>query len=234
MKSMGQYRGVDSFCVAEDGFEVVASLVGEDERRALIDAVGNVDAAGRRNMLAIAAVAEFADSRRLLELVRSHTGGEPRAVRAIWFNKSPEANWLVAWHQDLAIAVRERVEAPGFSGWSVKEGVPHVQPPAEVLERMLTVRVHLDDADAENGALRVIGGTHLAGRLDAEQIKAARRERVEMICTAQAGDALLMRPLLLHASGRSASDRSRRVLHLEYAAEALPHGLRWQSEYSSL
>ena len=227
---MRMLGGVGSFCIAEDGFEIVAALVGEDERRSLIDAVGDVEVAGRRNMLAIGAVAEFAHSQRLIELVRSHTGGEPRAVRAIWFNKSPEANWLVAWHQDLAIAVRKRVEAPGFGGWSVKEGVPHVQPPAEVLERMLTVRVHLDDADAENGALRVIGGIHLAGRLDAEQIEAARRERAETICTARAGDALLMRPLLLHASGRSNSDRPRRVLHLEYAAMALPHGLRWQAE----
>ena len=227
---MGQDRGVESFRVAEEGFEIAAALVGADERRALIDAVGDVDVAGRRNMLAIGAVAEFAHSRRLIELVRSHTGGEPWAVRAIWFNKSPEANWLVAWHQDLAIAVRERVEAPGFGGWSVKEGVPHVQPPAEVLERMLTVRVHLDDADAENGALRVIGGTHLAGRLDAEQIETVRREREETICTARAGDALLMRPLLLHASGRSTSERPRRVLHLEYAAESLPYGLRWQAE----
>ncbi|WP_198421790.1 phytanoyl-CoA dioxygenase family protein [Lacipirellula parvula] len=218
---------MDSFCVAEDGFEVVAGLVGSEERRGLIEAVGDVDAAGRRNMLAIAAVAAFAHSRGLVELVRSHTGGEPRAARAIWFNKSPEANWLVAWHQDLAIAVRERVEAPGFGGWSVKEGVPHVQPPAEVLERMLTVRVHLDDADAENGALRVIPGTHLAGRLDAGQIEAVRCERAETICTARAGDALLMRPLLLHASGRSTSERPRRVLHIEYAGWELPHGLAW-------
>jgi ectoine hydroxylase-related dioxygenase (phytanoyl-CoA dioxygenase family) len=224
---MGQDHGVESFRVAEDGFEVVAALVGEDDRRALIDAVGNVDVAGRRNMLAIAAVAEFAHSRRLIELVRMHTGGEPRAVRAIWFNKSPEANWLVAWHQDLAIAVRERVEAPRFGGWSVKEGVPHVQPPAEVLERMLTVRVHLDDADAENGALRVLAGTHRSGRLSAERIEAARCERAETICAARAGDALLMRPLLLHASGRSTSERPRRVLHLEYAGCELPHGLAW-------
>ncbi|WP_428306279.1 phytanoyl-CoA dioxygenase family protein [Lacipirellula sp.] len=216
-----------SFRVAEDGFELVPAFVGVDERRSLVESVGDVEAAVRRNMLAIAAVAEFAHSRRLIKLVRSHTGGEPRAVRALWFNKSPEANWLVAWHQDLAIAVRERVEAPGFGGWSVKEGVPHVQPPAEVLERMLTVRVHLDDADAENGALRVIPGTHREGRLDAEQIEAARRERAEAICTARAGDALLMRPLLLHASGRSTSERPRRVLHIEYAGWELPHGLAW-------
>lgn len=150
-------------------------------------------------------------------------------MRAIWFNKSAEANWLVAWHQDLAIAVRERVETPGFEAWSVKEGVPHVQPPVEVLQLMLTVRIHLDDADEENGALQVIAGTHRLGRLSAEQIATLREDRREILCAATAGDALLMRPLLLHASGRSTSDRPRRVLHIEYAGAELPGGLAWQS-----
>lgn len=219
-----------TYRIAEDGFELVAGLVDRATRLALIEAVGDVDAAGRRNMLATAAVAELAGSRPMVDLVRLHTGGAPRAVRAIWFNKSPETNWLVAWHQDLAIAVRERIETPGFGGWSVKEGAPHVQPPAEILERMLTVRIHLDDADEENGALRVLPGTHTLGRLEPERVTILRSERDEVVCRAQAGDALLMRPLLLHASGRSTSDRPRRVLHLEYAAEELPGGLKWRDE----
>lgn len=218
---------MEHYRIAEHGFELVAGLVGEAERRELLDAVGVVDAAGRRNMLAVPAVTALATSQKLLELVRCHTGGAPRPVRAIWFNKSAEANWLVAWHQDLAIAVRERIETPGFEAWSVKEGVPHVQPPAAVLERMLTVRIHLDDADERNGALRVIAGSHRLGRLDAEQIANLREERGETLCAAAAGDALLMRPLLLHASGRSTNDRPRRVLHLEYAGEDLPGGLGW-------
>lgn len=219
---------METYRVAEDGFELVAGLADRATRLALIEAVGEGGAAGRRNMLATAAVTGLAGSRRLLELVHSHTGGAPRAVRAIWFNKSPETNWLVTWHQDLAIAVRERVETPGFGGWSVKDGVPHVQPPAAILERMLTVRIHLDDADEANGALRVLPGTHRLGRLEAESVAMLRSERDEVVCTALAGDALLMRPLLLHASGRSTSDRPRRVLHLEYAAEELPGGLVWR------
>jgi ectoine hydroxylase-related dioxygenase (phytanoyl-CoA dioxygenase family) len=109
----------------------------------------------------------------------------------------------------------------------VKEGVVHVQPPVEVLQRMLTVRIHLDDTDGENGALRVIAGTHQMGRLTSEQISELREERAETLCVAAAGDALLMRPLLLHASGRSTNDRQRRVLHIEYAATELPGGLAW-------
>ena len=102
-----------------------------------------------------------------------------------------------------------------------------MQPPVEVLERMLTVRIHLDDADERNGALRVIPDSHRLGRLNADQIAGLREERDETLCAAAAGDALLMRPLLLHASGRSTNDRPRRVLHLEYAGHDLPSGLEW-------
>lgn len=214
--------------IAEHGFELVAGLVGEAERRELLDAVGDGNVAGRRNMLAVPAVAALAKSKKLLDLVQRYAGGEPRPVRAIWFNKSAQANWLVAWHQDLTIAVRERIETAGFEAWSVKEGVPHVQPPTEVLERMLTVRIHLDDADEENGALQVIAGTHRLGRLSAEQIATLREDRRQILCAADAGDALLMRPLLLHASGRSTNNRPRRVLHLEYAGEELPGVLEWR------
>jgi hypothetical protein len=167
---------VERFRVAEHGFELIAHLVDEAERRELLDAVGALDVAGRRNMLMVSAVAALAKSEKLLDLVRLHTGGSPRPVRAIWFNKSAEANWLVAWHQDLAIAVRKRVDVSGFGAWSVKEGVPHVQPPVEVLQRMLTVRVHLDDADGENGALRVMAGTHQLGRVKSEERLCARRQ----------------------------------------------------------
>jgi hypothetical protein len=221
--------GVELNQIAEHGFELVAGLIDEAERRELLGTVGAVNVAGRRNMLAVPAVAALANSKKLLDLVQRYTGGEPRAVRAIWFNKSAEANWLVAWHQDLAIAVRERIETPGFEAWSVKEGVPHVQPPVEVLERMLSVRIHLDDADGENGALRTIASTHRLGRLNAEQIAMLRENRGETLCAASAGDALLMRPLLLHASGRSTSDRPRRVLHIEYAGEEPPGGLAWHA-----
>jgi ectoine hydroxylase-related dioxygenase (phytanoyl-CoA dioxygenase family) len=81
-------------------------------------------------------------------------------VRAIFFDKSSGSNWLVPWHQDLTIAVASKCEAPGFGPWSVKDGIPHVQPPDELLKQMIALRLHLDDCDASNGALRVIPGSH--------------------------------------------------------------------------
>ena len=177
-------------------------------------------------------VSALARSAPLLDLVGPHLSAPPLPVRAIYFDKSPEANWLVSWHQDLTLALAARVEHPGFGPWSLKDGVPHVQPPVEMLAQMLTVRLHLDAADETNGALRVLPGSHRLGRLSAERIQLLRGEGPEVLCAATVGDALLMRPLLLHASGRSTSPRHRRVLHLEYAAFPLPPALQWHETAS--
>jgi len=152
-------------------------------------------------------------------------------VRAILFDKTPDANWKVAWHQDLTIAVRERAEAPGFGPWSEKAGIPHVQPPAAVLERMLTVRVHLDDCGRENGPVQVIPGSHAHGRLAADEISRWRETREPVFCTSARGGALVMRPLILHASSPATQPGHRRVVHLELAADALPHGLEWHGRW---
>lgn len=213
--------------IEHDGVALVQGVLGPVERSELLAELGPVAGAGRRGLLALPAVAGIARSPRIIALVRPHLPAEPLPVRAIYFDKSPDANWLVPWHQDLSLAVRTRAEVPGFGPWSTKDGIPHVQPPVECLERMLTVRIHLDDTDESNGALRVLPGSHRLGRLSPGRIQQQRREVPEALCTASAGDALLMRPLLLHASGRSTSDRHRRILHLEYAGFALPAGLDW-------
>ena len=213
--------------IESHGFAIVPEVIDAGEQQALAVALGTVCGAGQRGLLAEPAVAALARSARLIELVRPHLPGEPRAVRAIYFDKSSESNWLVAWHQDVTLALAERIETPGFGPWSIKEGVAHVQPPVELLGQMLTIRLHLDDADAANGALRVLPGSHRAGRLSAEQIRGLRALQPEVLCTVKAGGATLMRPLLLHASSRSTTHRRRRVLHIEYAGFALPAGLQW-------
>jgi hypothetical protein len=213
--------------LAEHGFTVASPVLDAAAQRDLIAALGPTGSAGRRGLLADPAVAVIARSEKFLALLRPHLPCEPVPVRAIYFDKTPETNWGVAWHQDLTIALRNRAEHPGFGPWSTKDGVPHVQPPVALLEQMLTVRLHLDDADESNGALRVIPGSHRHGRLSAAQIQELRDQQGEHLCAVCAGDALLMRPLLLHASSRSTSDRHRRVLHIEYAAFPLPVGLEW-------
>jgi hypothetical protein len=209
------------------GFMLIGGALDADEQHELRAQLGPALTAGRRGVLADPAVRQWAHSERLLQLVRPHLPAEPKAVRAIYFDKTPETNWLVAWHQDLTLALHKRVDMPGFGPWSVKDGISHVQPPVELLEQMLTVRLHLDDADESNGALRVLPSSHQSGRLSAEAIAHERARRSEFLCVARAGDALLMRPLLLHASGRSQKASHRRVLHIEYAGFALPAPLAW-------
>ncbi len=209
------------------GYAICPGVLDADTQVRLLPQFGPLTRAGRRALLADPSISTLARSPTLLDLVRPHLTGEPVPVRALAFDKSVTLNWLVSWHQDLTLAVRERIEVPGFGPWSWKQGIPHVQPPVEWLESMLAVRLHLDDTDETNGALRVLPGTHRLGRLAPDQIQELRRQRPEVLCRVRAGDALLMRPLILHASGRSESSRPRRVIHLEYASRPLPGGLEW-------
>jgi hypothetical protein len=209
------------------GFAFAREVLSPQECEELITLLGPVTGAGRRHLLADPAVARLATSERLLGLIRPHLVEGPSAVRAIYFDKSPDANWLVPWHQDLTLAVRERIDLPEFGPWSIKDGMPHVQPPSHLLAQMLTLRLHLDDADESNGALRVLPGSHSHGKLNAAQIGTWRDTQAAFTCRAKAGDALLMRPLLLHASSRSTNSAHRRILHIEYAGFALPAGLHW-------
>ena len=174
-----------------------------------------------------ARVQELANSQELISFLERVTGSKPFPVRAIFFDKTSQANWLVPWHQDLAIAVAAQVETPGYSGWSVKDGVVHVHPPQEILEGMVTLRLHLDDCFAENGALKVIPGSHRRGKLAATQISDCTKSIAEVGCEVRKGGALLMRPLLLHASSPAKEPIHRRVLHVEYATKDLANGLKW-------
>lgn len=155
------------------------------------------------------------------------TGGSLVPVRSILFDKTADQNWPVAWHQDLTISVREKMMAAGYGPWSVKDGVDHVQPPVSLLEQMVTVRVHLDETSAGNGALKVIPGSHQLGKIPAESIR-AHTEGSHVVCECEPGDVFLMSPLLLHASSRSATPLRRRIVHIEYAPpQALEKGLTW-------
>lgn len=165
-----------------------------------------------------------AASTKIKFLAESVLGAEAFAVQAILFDKPPEANWKVPWHQDLTIAVRERKDVLGFGPWSIKAEALHVQPPAYVLQRMLAIRVHLDNCDESNAPLRVIPGSHLLGRLSTDQIGQISRHP-KTSGPVEAGGAMLMRPLLLHASSASRLPAHRRVIHIEFASSRLPGGL---------
>lgn len=186
---------------------------------------------GARNLLDLSQVRAVAAGPAVRTLIEPVVGSQAIAVRALFFDKTAEANWPVLWHQDLTVAVAARHDRDGWGPWSIKAGVPHVEPPANLLAGMLTVRLHLDDCHADNGPLRVLPGSHTLGRLGREAIARLRAETPEHVVIAPLGSALLMRPLLVHASSPAASPSRRRVLHLEFARRhALPPPLTWASE----
>ncbi len=221
----------DSNQIECEGFAIVPQVLDEKACEKLRCLLGDANGAGTRGMLCAPEVMRLSHSV-FADLVRPHLPAEPIPVRGLYFDKRPGKNWLVAWHQDLTLALKEQAELPGWGPWSVKDGVPHVQPPVDLLKQMLTVRLHLDDADESNGALRVVSGSHRFGRLNAESTAKCRKTHPEVLCAAKAGDALLMRPLLLHASSRSTNERSRRVLHIEFAGFSLPPPLAWRETAS--
>jgi hypothetical protein len=148
-------------------------------------------------------------------------------VRAILFDKTPGANWALGWHQDRTVAVAHRFERPGWGPWSIKRGVQHVEPPFTVIERMLTVRVHLDPVPADNAPLLIAPGSHRLGRLREGEIDAAVRRCGVIACLAERGDVWVYATAIVHASAASTGYAHRRVLQVDYAAEALEPPLRW-------
>lgn len=217
--------------VEEDGFAVVPACLDETT----VELLGKQFDDARypeRNLLSIPSIRDVAVSQRVRKIMESILGPECFAVRGIFFNKTRSSNWKVVWHQDLTIAVSQRADVTGFGPWTRKTGILHVQPPQDVMTGLLAIRLHLDESAIENGPLRVLPGSHRYGRLSAEQIRNWRKESA-VTCTVPKGGALVMRPLLLHASSSCAIPNSRRVIHLEFAEAELPHGLSWHDRISA-
>ena len=172
--------------------------------------------AGARHVLSVGAVNVFAADRRLLDLAAQFVGRGAVPFRATLFDKSADANWLVAWHQDTALPLRQRVDDTEWGPWSTKGGALYAHAPAWALERVIALRVHLDDSTATNGPLRVLPGTHRLGVLRDDEIQRLSQELTAVDCITSAGGVIAMRPLTVHSSSKSSDDRPRRVLHIEY------------------
>ncbi|MGH6816840.1 MAG: phytanoyl-CoA dioxygenase family protein [Hyphomicrobiaceae bacterium] len=212
---------------ARDGVAILPAMLGREDLSPL-EPVFEAVAGGAR---------QFAIDRTLVRRLQEHEGlartasylqGEPaRLVRVVAFDKTPEANWFVPWHQDRTIAVTERRTVPGYDRWTRKDGCCHVEPPVILLERMVTLRIHFDRCTLDDGPLEVVCGSHLGGRLDKPRIARLVAADAGTMCLAERGDIVAMRPLIVHRSQRAKKPTRRRVLHLEYAAAVLPDGMTW-------
>jgi hypothetical protein len=225
--------------IADNGYAMLLSAYPATEIQAIRDEctsalshgesslhAGDGSVYGARNVLQLWPSAASVWRRRSLStLLVAVLGPRFGLVRVLFFDKPPGQSWALPWHRDLTIAVKNnRLPSGRFAKPTKKAGVPHIQAPQEVLDNMLTLRLHLDDALEETGPLKVIPGSHLCFE------KPSCAERPAETIIAGAGDVLAMRPLLLHCSGRSHPDtrRHRRILHLEFAGTPeLADGFAW-------
>jgi hypothetical protein len=212
-----------------DGFVTLRGVLRKDECAALAElaARASVGSAGTRCLLSLPWCQSLAAQLRRHPAIAKLMPVDHVAAQCTYFEKSVARNWLVPIHQDLGIPVAARVDSPALHGWSEKEGTLFVQAPVELLRELLAVRVHLDDCLQGDGPLQVLPGTHERGRFEPEAAAQARRAGPVVACTLERGDALLMRPLLLHASSKASGASRRRVLHFLFGPRRLPHGLRW-------
>jgi len=164
-------------------------------------------------------------------IIQQIFGEDYFVAKSIYFDKPAESNWFVAYHQDLTISVDKKIETEGFNRWTVKNNQFSVQPPIEILQRNFTIRIHLDDTNENNGALKVISGSHQKGINRPETIDwSIKKEETRNV---DKGGVMIMKPLLLHASSRTTNQQKRRVIHIEFSNCELPDGLEW-AEFESI
>ncbi len=218
--------------IQEDGFEIKPHFISNRKLHFIKDEIENfsdIDSNyGIRNAdKKYPRIKEIAHSSRLINQAKKILGSTPKLVRVIFFDKTPEQNWLVAWHQDKTIALNQKMALAGWNCWTLKDNVHHVQPPITVLNSMITFRLHLDDADKDNGCLKVIPKSHQKGILSHQAISQIAKTTSAFLCEVKAGDLVIMKPHIIHSSSKSKNPKHRRIIHIEYSNYLLPKGLEW-------
>lgn len=225
----------------ENGFSVLIDLYSENEISQILTCIENAEQDGNsfmktKDLFAIRQlikdVPELTDllfNRKLTKLISELSESEYFLTKAIYFDKPSESNWFVAYHQDLSISVDKKADVENYVNWTFKKGQNGVQPPIEILQDTITIRIHLDKTDKNNGALKVIPKSHLRGIIRADS-KDWNIEN-EFICEVEKGGAMLMKPLTLHASNRTTNGNKRRVIHLEFNKHKLTEPLAWLEYY---
>lgn len=223
--------------LANLGFDIIPDVISEGEIDNIINLIAIADSSGasfrksndlfaiRQFFKHMPAVGDIVMSSKPGNLVKETYGENYFVVKSIYFDKPPASNWFVSYHQDLTISVSDRIAVDGFGFWTLKEGQFAVQPPLEILQDNITIRIHLDDTSNSNGALKVIPGSHLKGIYRPETINWDIEAEVD--CEVPRGGAMIMKPLLLHSSGRTLNNKRRRVIHIEFSRYKLPGGLQW-------
>jgi ectoine hydroxylase-related dioxygenase (phytanoyl-CoA dioxygenase family) len=229
--------------ISQQGFAIIESVFASNEIDSLLSAISEVDSstptfrrsndlyAVRQFLIEVPATIDLIFKNKLNRIIKELFSDEFFVVKSIYFDKPSNSNWFVSFHQDLTISVDKKLKLDGYGPWTTKHNQFAVQPPVQILQDNFTIRIHLDDTGKENGALRVIPKSHLKGICRPETIDWTKE--CEVICNVPKGGIMIMRPLLLHSSGRTTNGRRRRVIHIEFSRSRLPEELKW-SEFISI
>jgi ectoine hydroxylase-related dioxygenase (phytanoyl-CoA dioxygenase family) len=226
--------------IANNGFATVEAVYSNDEIDSLLQVLAQIDSnkATFRKTADLFAIRQFLKevpnviplifTPTLATIISEVFGDNFFVVKSIYFDKPSASNWFVAYHQDLTISVDKKLDLLGFGPWTTKQNQFAVQPPLTILQDNFTIRIHLDDTDASNGALKVINQSHLKGIYRPETINWD--EETEIICPVKKGGIMFMKPLLLHASNKTTNQAQRRVIHIEFSRSDLPENLNWSEQ----
>jgi ectoine hydroxylase-related dioxygenase (phytanoyl-CoA dioxygenase family) len=223
--------------ITEEGFAIIEDIFTDDEIQTILSRIEVADKSApafkisddlfaiRQFLKMVPAATRIIFNNKLKSVIADLFGNDCFVVKSIYFDKPEQSNWFVAYHQDLTISVDKKLLIDGFGPWTVKQNQFSVQPPMKILENNFTIRIHLDNTDENNGALKVVPQSHLKGVYRTEAVDWEREK--ETICNVKKGGIMIMRPLLLHASNRSTNNNKRRVIHIEFSNVQLPGELKW-------
>lgn len=223
--------------IVENGFTIINNMFSDEEVQNISEAIENIDTsketfrksedlfAIRQFLKEVPEVQHLIFNDNLKAVISELFGEKYFVVKSIYFDKLETSNWYVAYHQDLTISVDQKIQLEGFGPWTTKQNQFAVQPPLDILENIYTIRIHLDDTDENNGALKVVPGSHAKGIYRPETIDWT--IETEEICNVEKGGIMIMKPLILHGSNRTTNGKRRRVIHIEFSHRELPGGLSW-------
>lgn len=215
------------------GFEIIENVYSKNEVHEILELVNSK---GIENKFGVREflfdhpeIAKKVFTNKLIKIIRDISPNCRKSIKSIYFDKPPNANWIVSWHQDLTINLANKKNTLNFKNWRISRERVTVQPNTELLENIFTIRIHLDDCTRHNGALKVIENSHQRGVIQIKEWM-KNKEGVEKICEVKKGGILVMKPLILHSSKRTENHKNRRVIHIEFTDQELPIGLDWKEK----
>ena len=223
--------------ISEKGFTIINDIFSEKEISQIIDVIDSIDTsketfrksedlfAIRQFLKEVPESHQFIFNDNIRKIINEIFGNNYFVVKSIYFDKPEKSNWYVSYHQDLTISVDKKLDLKGFGPWTTKQNQFAVQPPIDYLKNIFTIRIHLDDTDENNGALKVVPNSDSKEIYRPETIDW--NVETEEICSVNKGGIMIMKPLILHGSNRTTNNQKRRVIHIEFSDMELPEEINW-------